>query len=260
VRALAMRSDDFRELCDDDPELGQALLDALIDEIQLRRPHRRTGKIPMQNERISSDAYDETAPGRLARPGGEAGYEETLPGSSTFPRTKSDTDKGIKAADREPAMATEPTLPEPPPRLSSPRMHARGSTPPLSSLIADARDVEGDLDRALTDLTAEEPKQLAPADDEDAEIVVEPREHEPVAAAPAKKSPNVSEPEISIEQLEEDAAASEDSGRVVDQVLKDTSSQKITMTAPEPSDPEIVVVADSGPHQSRPKRQSDAPE
>jgi PPM family protein phosphatase len=285
VRALALRSDDFRELCDDDPELGQALLDALIDEIQLRRPHRRTGKIPQAHSDFATRDTD-------------AGFEETLPGSSAFPRPKSDTDRGSKPADRVPARTvTVPPLPDPsdlpaapPARLSSPRMHARGSTPPLSSLIATASDVEGDLDRALTDLTAEEPKQLAPADDEDAEIVVEPRADEPVAAAPeAKRSPNLSEPEISIEELEEQATEStsnssndsaglvaevleeladesrDDSAGVVNQVLKDTSSQKITMmTSNEPSEPEIVVeplvAADSGPHHPRPKRQTDAPE
>jgi hypothetical protein len=160
----------------------------------------------------------------------------------------------------------------------------RGSTPPLSSLIANASDVEGDLDRALTDLTAAEPKQLTPADDEDAEMVVEPREAEPVAAAapvPAKRATVLSEPEISIEDLEDEAEADhaaaarqvieqldfeaqgEDSGRVVAEVLKDTSSQKITMTT-DHSEPEIVVepmvAAESGPHHPRPKRQTDAPD
>ena len=255
LRVLALRSDDFRELCDDDPELGQALLDALINEIQVRRPHRRTGRIQQPSDFETRGTSD-------------AGFEETLPGLSTFPRAKSDTDRGQKAADRGPArLPTAPPVADAPPaRLSGPRLHPRGSTPPLSSLIASASDVEGDLDRALTDLTAEEPKQLTPADDEDAEIVVEPRgteDLEAAVAAPTKRPPNASEPEISIEQLEDEAEAPpDDSARVV-QVLKDTSSQKITMTT-EPSEPEIIVeplvAADSGPHHPRSKRQTDTPD
>ena len=36
VRALALRADDFRELCEDDAELGEALLDALAATLQAR--------------------------------------------------------------------------------------------------------------------------------------------------------------------------------------------------------------------------------
>lgn len=45
VRALALRADDFRELCDDDAELGEALLDALAPLIQ-RRGGRITQELP----------------------------------------------------------------------------------------------------------------------------------------------------------------------------------------------------------------------
>jgi serine/threonine protein phosphatase PrpC len=38
VRALALRADDFRELCDDDGELGEALLESLAQVIAKRRP------------------------------------------------------------------------------------------------------------------------------------------------------------------------------------------------------------------------------
>ncbi|MGN6106776.1 MAG: hypothetical protein ACTHU0_16835 [Kofleriaceae bacterium] len=46
VRALALRADDFRELCDDDAELGEALLDALAPLIQ-RRGGRITQELPI---------------------------------------------------------------------------------------------------------------------------------------------------------------------------------------------------------------------
>src|SRR5207245_1182462 len=41
VRALALRSDDFREVCEDDAELGEVLLEALAAEIAARLPARR---------------------------------------------------------------------------------------------------------------------------------------------------------------------------------------------------------------------------
>jgi len=44
VRALAIRSDDFRELCDDDAELGEALLESLATVLASRRPVRPATK------------------------------------------------------------------------------------------------------------------------------------------------------------------------------------------------------------------------
>src|SRR5262249_43011575 len=38
VRTLAIRADDFRELCDDDGELGEALLESLAQLIAKRKP------------------------------------------------------------------------------------------------------------------------------------------------------------------------------------------------------------------------------
>ena len=219
VRALALRADDFRELCDDDPELGEALLGALALEISLRRPHRRTGRIVVQQD--SDDGRGATDPG----------LDHTPPAGTVAP---------------------------------PPRMPPRGSTPP-SSLIAAPTEVAGEVDRALDDLRANTPpggaKQLEMAEDEDPEIVVQAKlERAPTTPLPAHWQPQ-SEPEISIERLE-DAADRDESGRVVE-VLKDTSSQKITI-ATDPSDPEIVVeplvAADSGPLHPRPKRQTDAPD
>jgi PPM family protein phosphatase len=211
LRALALRADDFRELCDDDPELGEALLGALADELAAGRPHRRTGRIVVQGDASARGATD-------------PGIEATPPAGT-------------------PVLPTEPTA-----RLSSPRL-SRGSTPP-SSPIAPPREVEGDLERALTDLTAEEQAQHAATGEADTDVGfgLEPR-------TPASPT---SEAELSIEPLEE---AAPDDGRIVD-VLKDTSSQKITLTRPESSDPEIVVeplvAADSGPQRTRAKRSTDS--
>ena len=44
VRALAIRSDDFRELCDDDTELGEALLESLATVLAQRPPVRPAKK------------------------------------------------------------------------------------------------------------------------------------------------------------------------------------------------------------------------
>jgi len=65
VRLLALRSDDFKELCDDDPEIGEHLLGAVGSEIQRRRPGRRTGKVPIQPE---PDARGPTEPGLAYAP------------------------------------------------------------------------------------------------------------------------------------------------------------------------------------------------
>lgn len=58
MRLLALRSDDFKELCDDDPEIGEHLLAAVGSEIQRRRPGRRTGKVPIQPEPDPRGATD----------------------------------------------------------------------------------------------------------------------------------------------------------------------------------------------------------
>jgi serine/threonine protein phosphatase PrpC len=252
VRGLAIRSDDFRELCDEDPDLAEVLLAALATEMQIRRPHRTTGKIV-----VYADGAEALA---TTDPGSTAGFEETLPGTRAKLSGREST---------EPPPADAPA--EPPARLSSPRM-ARASSPP-SSLIAAATDVEGDLDRAMTDMTAERRSkrpsmQLAPVDDDDSEIVVDSEtEPEPPPVKQPNRSLHQSEPEISIVQLE-DAADNDDGdgegeGRVVSEVLKDTSSQKVTITADQ-ADPEIavepLVASDSGPHHPRSKRQTDAPD
>ncbi|NVB81432.1 MAG: hypothetical protein HOV81_23760, partial [Kofleriaceae bacterium] len=113
VRALALRSDDFKEICDEDPELGEVLLSALAAEITLRRPHRRTGKIVINHDsddaRRSTDPHMETQP-EIAI--GRAGTEDTMPAlrqprGSTVPpstvRARSSTDVGAPVPDRTPA-------------------------------------------------------------------------------------------------------------------------------------------------------------
>lgn len=113
LRALALRADDFKEICDEDPELGEVLLSALAAEITLRRPHRRTGRIVVNHDsddaRRSTDPHMETQP-EIAI--GRAGTEDTMPSlrqprGSTVPpstvRAKSSTDVGVPVSERTPA-------------------------------------------------------------------------------------------------------------------------------------------------------------
>src|SRR5262249_11512100 len=59
--------------------------------------------------------------------------------------------------------------------------------------------------RAMTDMTADAGKQLEPADNDDAEIVVEPEAAERPPKKPRQEPVRVSEPEIQIEALAADA-------------------------------------------------------
>src|SRR5262249_10147069 len=86
VRVLALRSDDFREICEDDAELGEVLLAALAAEIALRKPGRR--RVVVESE---VDVRGVTDPGDRA--------------SDTEPLRRTTTDRG----------SPPPRPPEPPP-------------------------------------------------------------------------------------------------------------------------------------------------
>ncbi|MCX5744347.1 MAG: protein phosphatase 2C domain-containing protein, partial [Proteobacteria bacterium] len=59
VRMLAIRADDFREICEEDAELGEALLDSLVNVIARRG--RETARIAVQREgRAPTDPGDST--------------------------------------------------------------------------------------------------------------------------------------------------------------------------------------------------------
>ncbi len=182
VRVLAVRSDDFRELCEDDPDLGEALLGALANEIGSRKPGRRTGKMVVQADAQAASSAD-------------LGSELTPPTGTPVPAA------------------------EPPARLSTPKLNGRGSAP----LITPPAEVAGEVERVVPPLASA--KRLEPADNEDAEIVIE---------------PNRSEPEISIAKLESDAA-----------IARAPTAEPV---------PEPLVAADSGPHHPRPRRQTDVPD
>src|SRR6185369_5511573 len=58
LRMLALRADDFRELCDDDHELGEALLETVGALVSLPR---RTGRVTKSHERADTE-HERRAP------------------------------------------------------------------------------------------------------------------------------------------------------------------------------------------------------
>jgi serine/threonine protein phosphatase PrpC len=276
VRALGMRADDFKELCDDDPELAEHLLEALAAEISRKRPSRRTGQMGKQTVEGDADTdFARADTGQFPVLDPATGEPKRQPRGSTIPphlaRPRSNTDKGTAAPDRAPAAtagaaAPPDVTPAPPPaapaavtadeRPGSPRL-SRGSTPPAeaqrSSLIVPPAETAAALDEALSGLTEPSKKSLEPADD-DAEITVEqttqaqkrPTQNLPppikkpaLPAAAAAGKGHLSEPEIQIEQLEEMAADDVPAAAAAEDVIE-------------------LVAADAD--KPRPKRQSDAPE
>jgi hypothetical protein len=309
VRTLALRSDDFRELCEDDPDLGEALLEALAGELSARRPTRRTGRVVVQ---FDADSRGNTDPGETAKKEVEAAAEpapEPLPPIPEPPARRGDTlppppvrapsvppsvagqepddlgsmtrgDKPVeKPFERAPSVppTDKPIARITPVRASSPR--------PAGGLFVPKEEkgaTEAALDDALAKITLDDgwaqlPDEATPrpakppapptppSEDEPDVIVVEAEAPEPAPKPPARSSgPRLgdhSDAEISIEAIDDDEPEPSDepppddheemhvsheddklgSARVVE-VIKDTSSQTITMTVDEPSEPEIIVI------------------
>jgi serine/threonine protein phosphatase PrpC len=99
VRALAIRADDFRELCDDDSELGEALLESLAALIKRRAPARR-----------DVDPSGATDPQLRAVPRAHDEYEAYHATDPSLPTVETLRDRA----------ATVPDLPEPPRRITDP--------------------------------------------------------------------------------------------------------------------------------------------
>ncbi len=278
MRALALRADDFKELCDDDPELAEHLLEALATELSRRRPQRRTGRMVVQGDAPAVDpAKDELAradtgqfaaldpatgnprmPQAPTPPPPDPAPTTTTgrqPRASTVPpgtvRPRSNTDKGTAAAERAPAAAAPE---EPPARASSPRL-SRGSTPPgevpRSSLINSPADTAAAVEEALMGLesgpVAAAPAKAKPQGDGSATDDGRPKTRNfppPIAKTPAPvaaRGTHLSEPEISISELVE---------MVADEPQPDSPEDVIELVAADMEEAEAP----------RAKRQSDAPE
>ncbi len=120
VRALALRSDDFRELCDEDPDLAEQLMAALGEEIA-NRAKRRLEATPESDWRRTTDPDMENGP--TLAPGMPSPFSEASRTSTRNMRPR--TDPGIPKIDNEAARrTTDPnvraaTAPTIPPRAST---------------------------------------------------------------------------------------------------------------------------------------------
>jgi serine/threonine protein phosphatase PrpC len=125
IRAVAIRSDDFRELCDDDPDLGEILLAAVATEVSsLRRPARRTGRLEdvgrantLQMEPIKEPAKQpraSTVPPERAAGRARANTEPGTPLSGRAPAASSftelETDETVPGRPMGPVPAKKPEL------------------------------------------------------------------------------------------------------------------------------------------------------
>jgi serine/threonine protein phosphatase PrpC len=206
VRALALRADDFKELCDDDPELGEHLMTALGVEVTRKRGAAAS----------ELDAFGDTVsalnPGDIARPAvkdddaakADIGLAKTIerpaPSKAEIAAAAQELArvKAAKAAQRadteDIGRATTLRQPVVKPTDAEPAMAAglrtRGSSPPL---IVPVADTEAAVDEAMTGiqsgpiaLPALETKAAkpAPVDDNEPEISVEQQEVTPPPGPP----------------------------------------------------------------------------
>lgn len=156
VRALAIRADDFRELCDDDGELGEALLESLAGILRKRRPEPR-GKeaidprgatdphlrpVPRgeaHDDHDEYEAYNATDPSAptvetLERAAGPSGPGVDDGKKSKHPESAKIAPVAPKAAAKPAAQApTRPT--PPPPALDKNRQTAPTRPSPLPSQL-----------------------------------------------------------------------------------------------------------------------------
>jgi serine/threonine protein phosphatase PrpC len=148
VRALAIRADDFREMCEDDGELGEALLESLAQVIA-----RRKGRGPAREQAAPVDAVGNTDPhlhpvssARAARREAAEAYRPTDPDIRAT-QAAEDRERAETAPDepvtelyiraRPPAespiiapVSPRAPVPQPPSRPSPPPPRMTRPTPP----------------------------------------------------------------------------------------------------------------------------------
>jgi serine/threonine protein phosphatase PrpC len=109
VRALAIRADDFRELCDDDGELGEALLESLAQVIAQRRTRGagRAGRPPVDRRGTTSPHVRPVARAEVA--------DACHPTAPDLPAVTDPTAHAAPVPDDDPALsrAQLPTRPRP---------------------------------------------------------------------------------------------------------------------------------------------------
>jgi len=121
VRALALRADDFRELCDEESELGEALLESLAQVIAKRRP-----RSPVRPTRPPVDPRGNTDP-----------HLPVVTGADTIdPVDLPTTDPDMPAADEPEACGRAATVPDDEPTLLRAQIPTRPWPQAESPIIA----------------------------------------------------------------------------------------------------------------------------
>lgn len=226
VRALAFRADDFRELCDDDAELGEALLERL-GPLVAERGARPTRKVIERSETEHDPETQDAIANAYTKPD-EPQIDSPHRTARAASPVSLELEQRFEAVQDLDAPAAAKTRSEREPLILSPRPpeSARGGATPIEAAVMTAI-AEGDLyGRALTEPEIE-------IVDNDTPIKRAP--------GPAYKRPP-SAPDI--ETVIEIEAGSEDSGPVVIgdttgrivETIHDTSSATITVTEEVPAD------------------------
>jgi len=158
VRALALRADDFRELCDDDSELGEALLETLGTLISgPRRPGRTTRsherpdteleRRPPSNSDVIEPPPPVLAPLPIAvRPASSPPAAGGRPGSHPPPAA------AARPGSHPPSRGSDPKLPRPPTPAPVPGLLQRPRSTPPQAIPVPIDSTERDDDEELDDL------------------------------------------------------------------------------------------------------------
>jgi PPM family protein phosphatase len=133
VRALAIRADDFRELCDDDGELGETLLESLAAVIAKRKPRERREPAPTVDPRGQTDPQlrtvsREAAAAHASEPVVTSAGAEERDRAATVPDDPAQADDHGQRSSRLPPESA--TIAPAPARSSGSHAPSRPSPPP----------------------------------------------------------------------------------------------------------------------------------
>lgn len=235
VRALALRSDDFRELCEDDTELGEALLETLTPLIVARAERVSQGRSERADTEFDPELQKEMSAPHITRDAPDAPAPAPRPRRAASPVS-------IELEERFDAVTTTPV-----PGAAAPE---RGEREPL--ILTPTRPSADSINAAVMSVMAPlSPGAVRLATEPEIEI-----DSGPAAAQPAPvrtRPPTEPEIETVIEMEaepgdEEEAAqlaslpdkpivrvTETDDARIVE-TIQDTSSQTLTLTVTEETD------------------------
>ena len=192
VRAVAMRNDDFRELTEDDAELGEALLESLAAVIASRTPR-------LQKPRFDIDPYGKTMQHAPTDPNLPAlALRDTLPPPSvqTLGRAQTPPAGTPMAVVDAPSIGRAPTpegMKKPArPGTPAPLPPAEQSDPEILISQLQADDNDGPESQLAQMTRAPEPRRPRPLTEPEIETVVEMDADEPpdadVPSAPKRRA------------------------------------------------------------------------